>query len=318
MKDGSRILVTGSTGLVGLPLCRALASEHTVFAGARFRDRADAAELARLGVTPVPFDLSSDDWSALPDDVDVVFHLGALTPSTDVARRHEVSAMLEANAFATARLMSRFRHAKAFVFASSASVYAPVDRPLAEDDEYGVQEGFPEYSLSKIAAEVLVRHLTTEFGLPTVILRLFQMYGPGGGAATARIERVRQQRSVAIAEPGPNVVTVMFEDDYVDKLIASVDHAAVPVAILNFGGSATSVEELCTKAAEILGVEPKWSHSAAALVPRQGNLEKMERFLGPASVTLDEGIRRVVEAGPSGFRSGWASFAMPGEQTEGP
>src|ERR1700729_1208870 len=78
---GQRILVTGATGLVGAPLCRALADENEVFAVARFSDETQAAHLAKPGITPVHFDLRSRDLSVLPENIDIVFHLGSLTPA---------------------------------------------------------------------------------------------------------------------------------------------------------------------------------------------------------------------------------------------
>src|SRR4051812_22066178 len=68
----ARILVTGATGQVALPVARALAADNEVIAVARFKDEAKRAALEAAGIECVSVDLARGDMDAIPDDVDYV------------------------------------------------------------------------------------------------------------------------------------------------------------------------------------------------------------------------------------------------------
>src|ERR1700741_5682926 len=74
MLESEKVLITGVTGKIGFPIARSLAECNEVWGAARLRDPADRQKLAAGGVTPVPLDMSTGDYSALPDDFTYVFH----------------------------------------------------------------------------------------------------------------------------------------------------------------------------------------------------------------------------------------------------
>lgn len=310
---GLRILVTGATGMIGFPLCRALAGDNEVVGAARLKNREEAERLVQIGVTPVPCDVGSD-LEALPAEIDVVFHLAAFTPVRDPRTLDNQRRSIELNSFGTARLLSRYRRAQAFVFASTGSVYAPSDGPLVEDHPYGIPSHFQDgYALSKIIAECLLQFLAQEWHVPTTILRIFSMYGPEGGAPTVRIDRVRRHEPIAVHGQGDNHNTVMFEDDYVEKLMRAATVASVPPVVTNFGGSMTSIQEYCTIAAELLGTEAQFVDRGGAAVPHFASLALMNELLGPARTTVREGVARVIERAQEDRAPGWDVFTLSGD-----
>jgi len=303
---GSEVLVTGGSGLMGLPLALALAPTCRVIAAARYSDDLEIERLRVAGVEPVVFDLGDHDLSVLPRRVDVVFHLGAMTgPAVELPANKEVA--LEANVRATGRLLSRFRHCRAFVYASSGSTYAfQGGRPLREDDTYGLHNGLETYSATKIAAEQVVHVLSQEWNVPAVILRIFSLYGPRGGALSGRLDHVAKGIPIEIYPDGPNRYCPMFESDYVEKAIAAVGLASVPAEVVNFAGTeVSSVEEYCTVAGEMLGRRPTFERTARAPYPILPDTTKMERLLGPTSVSVADGIRRVLAAGTGARTARW-------------
>jgi UDP-glucuronate 4-epimerase len=145
--DGEKVLVTGVTGKIALPIARALAGRNEVWGAARLRNPQDIDDLIAVGITPVPLDMSTGDFSALPSDFTYVFH-AAVDPGADDWTR-----CLKTNAHNSGELLYHCRSAKGFVLCSTGSVYGyPGRRPLTEADGPGVPLR-ANYSFSKIAAE---------------------------------------------------------------------------------------------------------------------------------------------------------------------
>ena len=70
--EGRRVLITGPTGQVGLPVALALAEHNDVIGVARFGDGAARERLEAAGVTCIAADLVAGDLSAVPAAVDHV------------------------------------------------------------------------------------------------------------------------------------------------------------------------------------------------------------------------------------------------------
>jgi nucleoside-diphosphate-sugar epimerase len=289
--SGRRVLITGASGLVAFPVAVELAKANEVYAVARFSDPEQKRHLEEAGVRPVAFDMADPDLSPLPKSVDVVINYGVLPPTHKDA--------YEVNAGATGRLASRYRDCQAFVHGSTGSLYQyQGERPLREDDAYGLHPPVENYSASKIAAEFLLKHLSVEYGMPTTIVRIFSFYGPRGGGVTQRIDQVAQGLPVSVYPGMRNVHTPLYEDDYVEKTIAAAGVAKAPAEIVNVGGTeAVTTQEYCQIAGEMLGKEPIFAENSKSW-PIWADTTKMVKLMGPNRVSVREGVRRVIEAGP--------------------
>lgn len=291
--SGSRILVTGASGLMGGALVRELARHNEVHAAARFSSEDARAQVADTGAQVVVFDLADPDLSALPTEADYVFHCGAGLPGT-----MSQAAMFEVNVQATGRLMSRFRSAKAFVHCSSAGVYASKDGAYAETDPVGVdRHPNPDYPLTKIAGEQLVQFLAGEFGLPSVILRIFALYGVRGGFPTLLIRKVVDGEPVPLPPTRPVTQSPIHERDFVAKAIRAAMIAAVPPPVINFGGTDhATVEEYTALAGELAGRPAVYADVAAGYAPSPGDMTTMKAALGATEVDIRAGVADVVAA----------------------
>ena len=78
---GKRVLVTGASGLVALPVAVELAKDNEVFAVARYSDPAQKRLIEAAGAQALAFDMASEDLSALPKSVDVVINYAVLPPN---------------------------------------------------------------------------------------------------------------------------------------------------------------------------------------------------------------------------------------------
>lgn len=288
--SGRRVLITGASGLVAYPVAVELARANEVYAVARFSDPEQKRALEAAGVRTVAFDLADPDLSPLPKAIDIVINYGVLPPTHKDA--------YEVNAGAAGRLASRYRDCEAFVHGSTGSLYQyQGERPLREDDPYGLHSSAENYAASKIAAEFLLKQLSVEFNMPTVLVRIFSFYGPRGGGVTQRIDQVARGVPVSVYPGVRNVHTPLFEDDYVEKTIAAATIAKAPAEIINIGGTEpVTTQRYCEMAGELLGRTPTFVENSKAW-PIWADTSKMVQLLGPCRISVREGIRRVVEAG---------------------
>ena len=287
--SGKRVLVTGASGLVALPVAVELAKSSEVYAVARFSDPEQKRMLEAAGAHAVAFDLADPDLSPLPKSVDVVINYAVLPPVHKDA--------YAVNAGATGRLARRYRDCEAFVHGSTGSLYQyQGERPLREDDPYGLHSSAENYAASKIAAEFLIKHLSEDYQLPVTIVRIFSFYGPRGGGVTQRIDQVARGEAVSVYPGVRNVHTPLYEDDYVEKTIAAAGIAKIGAEIVNLGGSETvTTQEYCEMAGEILGKKPVFVENSKAW-PIWADTTKMEKLLGPSRISVREGVRRSIEA----------------------
>ena len=293
--SGAKVLVTGPTGQVALPLTLGLAASGAdTWGAARFTDAAARAKLEAAGVTCVVADLATTDFAELPDDFDYVLNLAVAKGGDDDWDRD-----LAANGESIALLVARTRP-RAFLHCSSTAVYQHQGpgHALVETDPLGDNHRvmFPTYSLAKISAEVVARAAAREHGVPTTIARLNVPYGDNGGWPGWHLEFMLAGHPISLHPERPNLFDPIHEDDMLAMLPALLDAASVPATIVNWGGAPASIEEWCGLLAELTGLDATFEETPHTIGSVHVDLTRLHEIAGPASVTIDEGIRRMVAA----------------------
>ncbi|MDB5724523.1 MAG: NAD(P)-dependent oxidoreductase [Novosphingobium sp.] len=288
--SGKRVLVTGASGIVALPVAVELAKNNEVFAVARYSDPAQKRKIEEAGAKAIAFDLAEEDLSALPKEVDVVINYAVLPPTFK-------NMAYDVNTGGTGRLARRYRDCEAFIQGSTGSLYEyQGERALREDDPYGLHSGGENYAASKIGAEYLLKHLSEDYDLPVVLIRIFSFYGPRGGGVTQRVDQVLRGEPVSVYPGVKNWHTPLYEDDYVEKTIAAAGIAKVGAEIINVGGSEViTTQEYCRIAGEMVGKEPIFVEKGTSW-PIWADTTKMEKLLGPSKISVREGVRRIIES----------------------
>lgn len=291
MLTGEKILITGATGKIAFPIARALASSNDVWGAARLRDPADRDRLVTAGIHPVALDMSTGDFSALPDDFTYVFH-AAVDPGADDWAR-----CLRTNAHHSGGLLHHCRAAKGFVLCSTGSIYGYRGRrPLTESDPPGVPLR-ANYSFSKVAAEAVCTWIAEQHGIPLTIIRICSTYGPEGGAPADRLEMMLAGKPIRLHPDAPNNYNPIYEDDYVALGTRALEVADTPAVVVNWAGSETvSVEDYCTYMGELVGVAPVFEYTPAAHTPLWPDVTHMHRVLGRTTVPWRDGMRRMIAA----------------------
>jgi UDP-glucuronate 4-epimerase len=288
--SGKRVLITGASGLVALPVAVELAKDNEVYAVARYSDPEQKRKIEASGAKAVAFDMAEEDLSPLPKSVDIVINYAVLPPNFG-------NLAYDVNTRATGRLARRYRDCEAFVHGSTGSLYEyQGERPLREDDPYGLHSAGENYAASKIGAEYLLRHLSEDYELPVVMVRIFSFYGPRGGGVTQRVDQVLRGQPVSVYPGVKNMHTPLYEDDYVEKTIAAAGIAKVGAEIVNVGGSESiTTQDYCRIAGEMVGKEPIFVENGRSW-PIWADTTKMEKLLGPSKVSVREGVRRIIES----------------------
>ena len=291
--SGKRILVTGPTSQVALPVVARLAPDNEVFGLARFEKQESRDAVEALGAQTLAVDLAEGDFRDVPRDFDYVLHFA-------VVRSGEFDYDLRANAEGVGLLMAHCREARAFLHCSTAGVYHDEGRePLKETDPLGDNHRvmMPTYSLCKIAAESVVRTSARLFDLPATIARFSVPYGDNGGWPWYHLMMMNAGAPIPVHTDGPSYYNLIHEDDYVDMIPGMLAQASVPATTLNWGGSEpTSIEEWCDYLTELTGLEAKLSPTENTLRGIQLDPAQMHARVGGTQVNWKDGIRRMVAA----------------------
>jgi UDP-glucuronate 4-epimerase len=290
---GARILVTGPTGQVALPLTLALAANNDVIGIARFRDAAARARLEQGGVTCIETNLTAGAFDGVPGDVDYVLNLAVVK-----SNRWDID--LAANAEATGLLMAHCRSAKAWLQCSSTGVYQPAGlHPLTETDSLGDNHRpiMETYSISKIAAETVARTGARQWGLPVTVARLNVPYGDNGGWPAFHLAMIEAGQPVPVHPDRPNRFNPIHEADILRMLPRLLEIASVPATTVNWGGSEPAdLEDWCALLGDEVGkpvtfVETEQTIGSVVIDPTV-----MHDLVGRTEVDWRAGMRRMVAA----------------------
>ena len=172
--QGARVLVTGGAGFIGSALANRLAADNEVVA---VDDRYlgtpanldDAVEFVEASV------LDAD----LPTDVDVVFHLAALSSYAMHEDDPTRGARVNVEGFVNTVDQARRDGCERVVYASTSSIYGSRTDPSPEDMPVTVNTG---YEASKLARERYGEYFRNHYGLDVAGLRFFSVYQGYGGS----------------------------------------------------------------------------------------------------------------------------------------
>ncbi|SEQ58339.1 NAD-dependent epimerase/dehydratase family protein [Microlunatus flavus] len=304
-----RALVTGVAGFVGSNLASQLLKQgHEVVGIDVLTDyyevsikRDNLASIPQDGFTFHEADLNTADLSALLADVDWVFH-EAGQPGVRMSWGKDFAVYVRQNIEATQRLLEAAKDApnlKRLVYASSSSVYGNAERyPTSEDDR---PQPVSPYGVSKLAAEHLCSLYAANFGVPTVSLRYFTVYGPGQRTDMAFTRFVRAavlDETITIYGTGEQIRDFTFVDDVVAANIAAASRDDVaPGTVLNVaGGSNVSVNETLAIIENLNGRPLKVEHAEVVkgdVFRTGGDTTKISQVLGwKPEVTIEQGLAR--------------------------
>ncbi len=329
MQNGTRVLLTGGAGFIGSHLGQALLA-----AGARLTvvdnlndfyapawKHANLADLRRCGdLEFYPVDICN--LEALRGvfsqaEPQVVIHLAAyagVRPSIQRPRLYE-----QVNVAGTVNILElcrEFRTAK-LLFGSSSSVYGATSRAPFSEDQVELRPISP-YAATKLAGEMLAYTYAHLYGLATVCLRFFTVYGPCQRPDLA-IHKFTALIEAGLPVPVFGDGTTGRDYTYVDDIVAGVmaaadfvprGNAGVPFEIFNLGNShPVTLSELLDLLEQVTGrrVIRQTQPLQPGDVPLTwADISRSSSLLGYRPATpLEEGLKKFVQ---------WYRSADPGRR----
>ncbi|MCQ1538185.1 NAD-dependent epimerase/dehydratase family protein [Methanocalculus taiwanensis] len=328
--NSQKALVTGCAGFIGSTLTdRLLADGFEVIGIDRFSDyyarnlkeQNLAAAIQHPRFTLIEADIVEMD--AFPA-VDYVFHLAAQAGvraswgrSFDIYTRDNIQTTQrlldfyathaapapDADSAPDAESTPPSSRLRRFVYSSSSSVYGDIELPMREDRM--VQPVSP-YGVSKLAAEHLCYLYWKNYGVPTVSLRYFTVYGPRQRpdmGINKFVRAILAGDSITIYDDGAQTRDFTYIDDAVEANVAAAlcdtNESSVCGEAFNIGGGNRIsvidlihvIEDATGKAAVLHHVEKQkgdvqdtWADAVKA----------KERFGWQANVRIEEGLARYV------------------------
>ena len=273
MDEGRRVrraVVTGGAGFVGSHLCERLRAEGTAVVCVDNLLTGSADNLAGWPDDPeLVLDRSdvSEEFD-VPGPVDMVLHLASPASPHDYARYPVETLRAGAHGTLNALELARRKGAR-FLLASTSEVYGdPLVHPQVESYWGNVNPVGPrsQYDEAKRYAEALTTAYRTTHGVDTVIVRLFNTYGPrmrpkDGRAVPTFITQALAGQPITVAGDGAQTRSICYVDDTVSGILAAAACAhhgpinlgnPVELSVLDL---ARHIRELCRSESSIVFVE---------------------------------------------------------------
>ena len=172
--ENQRVLVTGGGGFIGANLANKLAENNDVVA--LDDGYLGTPENVSEDVEYVEQSVLADD---LPTDVDVVFHLAALSSYAMHEDNPTHGARVNVEGFVNTVEQARDDGCDTIVYASTSSIYGSRTEPSPEDMDVTVNTG---YEASKMARETYAEYFQNHYALTLAGMRFFSVYQGYGGA----------------------------------------------------------------------------------------------------------------------------------------
>ncbi len=307
------IFMTGGAGFIGSTLIGRLIEQNRVVV---------FDNLSRNALSGLPYashpnlrmvvgDVTDADalQSAISEaDPHVVVHMAAIAGIDTVIKSPtttmRVNLMGTLNALESARQVKRLERFVDFstseVFGSNA--FRAEESGLASIGAVGEARWI--YAVSKLTGEHMAHAYHREFGLPSVTLRPFNVYGPGQvgeGAIHSFVVKALKNEEIQIHGDGTQIRAWCYVDDMVDGVLLAMEHPRAIGESLNIGNAraVVTIYGLANTIVRVLG-----SKSAIRFIPkdyvdielRVPNTDKARDLIGfEAKLDLEEGIKRTGE-----------------------
>ena len=300
-----RFLITGAAGFLGSALANRLVLDVQAVRGLDDLSTGNPSALnPEVFLTRGDVNDRPKLWTLL-QDVDCVYHLAArVSVPESVLYPREYNTV---NVGGTVTLMEAMRDVgvRRVVFISSGAVYGEQQaQPLSEAATPAPRS---PYAVSKLSAEYYVRTIGQLWGIETVVLRVFNAYGPGQHLPPVHapvipyfLKQSFNDGTLVVHGDGNQTRDYVYLDDVVQAMTAAASAVNVNQQIINVGsGVETSLRDLVRQITETTGGSPQVIYNPrneGGVRRMRADLSLAQQLLGYQPVTsLEQGLRLTFE-----------------------
>jgi UDP-glucose 4-epimerase len=308
-----KILITGGAGFIGSHV-----AENFLQAGNEviLFDNLSTGEIANVKYLKNKFPKSKilfikgdvskkKDFAKIPNGVELIVHLAAI-----VSVRKSVEDPIETNTVTLGGAINIFEYAKEnkikkIIQASSAAVYGEIKKfPLSE--KYS-GEFISPYAISKYVCEVYADYYYKTFGIKTVSLRFFNVFGerqqhnsPYSGAIAKFAQAFKEKSEINIFGDGKNIRDYIYVKDIANAIFKIAGKSLKGNSVYNLGtGKGTNLLQLVKTLEKIFGYKVKINFLPAKIGdPRKSlaDVSKIKKELGiVAEYSLERGLLAMLD-----------------------
>jgi UDP-glucose 4-epimerase len=305
----TRVLVTGGGGFIGSSLARRLLERGDDvrvldnFSTGNRRNLADVADELEI----VEGELRSyERVHNATRGVEIVYHQGALPSVPRSVQDPLTTSAVNVEGTLNVLLAARDEGVRRVVFASSSSVYGNTGTLPRVESQF--PDPISPYAVSKLAAERYCVSCARVYGLETVTLRYFNVFGPGQdptsqyAAVVPRfIAAIDAGEPVPIHGDGEQSRDFTYVDNVVEANVLAAEASAASGYVLNIAtGEPRTVNQLADTIGEVLGkpVEKEYLPERTGDVRNSwADVSAAQHLLGwEPRVALEDGLRLTAEA----------------------
>jgi nucleoside-diphosphate-sugar epimerase len=302
-------LVTGGAGFIGSHLVMRLLERGDTVRVFDNLSHSTRANLARVEADLEFIEGDLRDLDAVQRAVariEVVFHEGALGSVPRSIADPATSFEVNANGTLNVLVAAREAGVRRLIYASSSSVYGRT--PSAVMDESMAPAPVSPYAVSKLAAEQMCTAFTRTYGLETVSLRYFNVFGPRQNpwspyaAVIPRfLNALSRGERPTIYGDGKQSRAFTYVGNVVDGNLRAVDTAGVAGEVFNIAADeTTSVNELLCGIASMMGVtaDPEYVPARTGDIrDSRASIAKATRLLNfRVTTSFADGLAKTVAA----------------------
>ncbi len=306
-----KIFITGGAGFIGSTLTSKLCdSNRIVLFDNLARNTIQYTNLLEHpNVTLIEGDiLDNGAVKSSMQGADIVVHAAAIAGIDTVIKNPVIT--MEVNMIGTANVLRAAREnrvAGRVLEFSTSEIFGSMAYRVSEDMNTisgSAGEARWVYAVSKLAGEHLSSAYFKQYGLPTVTVRPFNVYGPGQtgeGALQIFIRKALKNEDISIFGDGTQIRAWCYIDDMVECLLYALEDERAIGQAFNVGNSraVTTIYGLAQTVCRVLASSSKIVFKdplSADIELRIPETQKAFNLLGfKAQVDLEEGIKRTAE-----------------------
>ena len=302
----SKYLVTGGAGFIGSHLSEELVRRgHTV----RVADSLITGKRSNLdhvkGIDFLEGDLADEAFARRAvDGIDYVLHQAAIPSVPRSVKDPITSNRANVDATLTVLVASRDAGVKRLVFAGSSSAYG--NTPTLPKHEDMPTNPLSPYALQKVVGEQYLQMFTTLYGLETVSIRYFNVFGPRqdpsspySGVISVFATALIENRPPNIYGDGEQTRDFTYVANVVDGVLRACEANGASGEVINVAtGGRISLNQLFATMRDLIGskLTPNYVEGRAGDVrDSQADIGKAKRILGyEPTVSFEEGLERTI------------------------